>query len=94
MFTALFSAGLSLAALSTSAQHVYVDVRPTEHVVTRPARPDTHHVWVGTEWTERDGKYEEVPAHWDMPPHGHKVWVAGHWAHERRGHYWIAGHWS
>ena|ERR1700722_3278997 len=91
----LLSAGiLLLGATEASAQHVYVKERPHATVVTKPTRPSAKHVWVGAEWTERDGKYVEAPAHWDLPPAGHSRWVAGHWAHEARGSYWIPGHWA
>lgn len=94
IFAALFSAGLLfLGAEKASAQHVYVKVVPHETVVRRPAAPSPRHVWIGAEWTERGGQYVEVPAHWDLPPAGHRAWVPGHWAHESRGSYWIPGHW-
>jgi len=90
----LLSAGTLLLGVSeASAQHVYVKVKPHATVVTRPTRPSANHVWVGAEWTESNGKYVEAPAHWDLPPAGHKVWKAGHWAHEDRGSYWVPGHW-
>jgi len=94
LVTALLGTALSLAALSASAQHDYVKSRPTAHVVKRPARPDAHHVWVGTEWHFNNGHYEEVAGHWDAPPHGRHSWIAGHWVKERRGSYWVPGHWS
>jgi hypothetical protein len=95
LVTALFGTALSLATLTASAQHHdYVKSRPTAHSMKRPARPDAHHVWIGTEWHFNGGKYEEVPGHWDAPPHGRHNWVAGHWVKERRGSYWVPGHWS
>jgi hypothetical protein len=95
LFAALFSAGMLLLGTSkASAQHVYVKVAPHATVITKPARPSAKHVWVGAEWQERDGKYVESPAHWDLPPAGHRAWVAGHWAHESRGQYWVPGHWA
>src|ERR1700760_3387078 len=94
LVTALLGSALSLTALSVSAQHNYVKDRPHETVVTRPARPDAHHVWVSAEWHWDNGHYAETPAHWDAPPRGHKSWVAGHWVKERRGQYWVPGHWS
>ena len=94
MVSALVSATLSLTALGVSAQHNYVKDRPHEHEMHRPARPDAHHVWVGTEWRWNNGHYEESQGHWDVAPHGRHTWVAGHWAKERRGSYWVPGHWS
>jgi hypothetical protein len=94
LVAALSGAVLLLTALSASAQHDYVRTRPTPHVIDRPARPDEHHIWIATEWHFNNGRYEEVPGHWDMPPHGHRAWVSGHWVKERRGSYWVPGHWS
>ena len=94
IFAALFSAALILGGLKAEAQHVYVKVAPHSRVVKRPKAPSSHHVWVGSEWTESGGSYVEAPGHWEVPPHGHHAWVAGHWAHEKRGSYWVAGHWS
>jgi hypothetical protein len=94
LVTALLGSALSLTALTVSAQHNYVKDRPQTHEGSRPARPDAHHVWVGSEWRFDNGHYAEVPGHWDAPPRGHKNWVAGHWVKERRGNYWVPGHWS
>ena len=95
LFAAFLSAGmLLLGSGKASAQHVYVKVAPHETVVKRPSRPSAKHVWVAAEWHETDGKYVEAPAHWDLPPAGHRTWTPGHWAHEARGNYWIPGHWS
>lgn len=93
-FAVLFSAGMLLLGTERAdAQHVYVKVVPHETVVRRPAPPSPKHVWIGAEWRDRGGRYEEVPGHWEMPPHGHKAWVPGHWVREPRGSYWVAGHW-
>src|ERR1700744_114199 len=90
----LLCAGLALAANSAEAQHFYVKVRPAAPVVVRPAAPSPHHVWIGSEWTWRDGHYVEAPGHWELPPHGRHSWVAGHWVTEHgHGDYWVAGHW-
>jgi hypothetical protein len=91
----LLSAGMLLMVNGVNAQdHNYVKVHPAAHVRARPARPSTNHVWVGTEWNWSNGAYVEVPAHWDMPPAGHKAWVAGRWGKNSKGAYWVAGHWG
>lgn len=78
--------------LSNAQTRIYVKVRPTATVVTRPAAPHRGYVWVSDEWTVRNGAYEHVGGRWVAPRRGY-VWVPGHWATERRGDYWIPGHW-
>ena len=92
---ALLSGGMLLGGSRVQAQdHVYVKVHPTAHSTRRPPAPSHNHVWVGSEWSSNNGKYVESPGHWEMPPQGHKHWIAGHWAKTSRGSYWVAGHWS
>jgi hypothetical protein len=94
LFISLFlGAALLLGGLKVEAQHNYVKVHPTERVVERGKAPSANHVWVGSEWNWSGGQYVEAPGHWDLPPHGHHAWVAGHWAKASRGSYWVAGHW-
>ena len=81
------------AAVTSQAQvRVYVKTRPTVVVTERTAIPHPHYVWVGDEWTIRNGAYVNVAGHWVAPRPGF-VWVPGHWTTEKRGDYWIAGHW-
>jgi hypothetical protein len=94
-FMTLLSAGMFAFATRVEAQqHYYVKVRPHTHEVRRPPAPSHNHVWIGSEWNWRDGKYVESPGHWEVPPRGHKRWVEGHWAKASRGSYWITGHWG
>ncbi len=90
----VFAAGLTLGGLNAEAQHNYVKDHPVAHSVKRPPAPSKSHVWVGSEFSYNGGKYAEVPGHWEVPPHGHRAWVAGHWAKESRGSYWVPGHWA
>jgi hypothetical protein len=80
---------------SAGAQRLYVNVRPEAPrvVVERPPRPSVAHVWIGDEWSMRNGSYVHVGGHWEAPPAHRRAWVAGHWEHGSRGHYWVAGHW-
>jgi len=81
-------------AVKSSAQHIYIGVRPAEPVrVAPPPRPSRAHVWVGGEWEERDGRYVHKDGYWVLPPHRHAHWVPGHWRHFRGGWAWIPGHW-
>lgn len=80
---------------SVNAQRAYVSIRPTAVVTLRTEAPSRNHVWVGDEWSYRNGRYENVSAHWEVPPRNHHRWIAGRWNHENgRGHYWTAGHWG
>jgi hypothetical protein len=81
------------ASATTYAQtRVYVKVRPKEVVTTRTVSPRSNYVWIGDEWTVRNGVYVHVAGRWVAPRAGY-VWVPGHWATEARGDYWIRGHW-
>lgn len=94
LFAALFSTALLLGGATANAQtHHYVQKHPEERTMSRPDAPSSKHVWVGSEWTWGNGKYEEKPGHWALPPHGHKHWSDGHWAKGDRGEYWVQGHW-
>lgn len=85
--------GVGAGSLSASAQ-VYVKARPAFHRVDK--RPDGPHgaVWIDEDWENRGGSYVAVGGHWATPPHPGWVWVAGRWAHERRGYNWIPGRWK
>jgi hypothetical protein len=90
----MLAAGMLLfASVSTYAQHIYVSVRPTPPVIVRTTAPSPRHIWVGEEWTVRNGVYVHTGGYWALPPHRGMIWVSGHWAHERGGEYWIPGHW-
>jgi hypothetical protein len=81
------------ASQFTNAQtRIYVKMQPTVKVAERPARPHKNYIWIGDEWTVRNGAYIHVTGHWVAPRRGY-VWVPGHWANEARGYYWIPGHW-
>jgi hypothetical protein len=97
IFTTLLSAGLILAAASSNAQEEHHFVKDHPHatlVAKRPTRPSEHHVWVGSEWQWKDGRYAETPGHWEAPPPGHKTWKAGRWSSTKKGTYWVPGRWS
>ena len=86
---------LGLSILKADAQ--YVAVRPGFSVgisvgVPGPA-PFAGALWVGPEWTWREGRYVEVPGYWERPYRHHHAWVGGHWRYERRGYSWVPGHW-
>jgi hypothetical protein len=80
---------------SANAQRSYVKDRPRATVVVRTEAPSRNHIWVSDEWNYRDGRYENVPRHWEVPPANRRHWVAGKWRNERgRGNYWNSGHWN
>ena len=84
---------IGASQFANAQTRIYVKVRPTATVVTRPEPPRKDYVWVGDEWTVHNGAYVHVAGHWVAPRRGW-VWVPGHWATERRGDYWIPGHWK
>jgi hypothetical protein len=88
---------LSLSAFTaakSSAQSIYIGVRPTEPArVERPPAPSRDHVWVEGEWEVRDGRYAYKPGYWILPPRPHARWIRGHWRHYPHGWGWVPGHW-
>ena len=95
LFKYLFASFIFIAAgITSQAQtRVYVKVRPSAVVITRPAAPHTNYVWIGDEWTVKNSAYVHVPGYWAAPRAGY-IWVPGHWASEKKGEYWIPGHWK
>jgi hypothetical protein len=89
---AVFVAFLLATGFAADAQ-IYVKIRPTLPVVTRPA-PRPHKVWVNEEWTVRKGRYHYNGGRWVNERRG-QVWVEGHWqSYGRRGERWVPGHWQ
>lgn len=78
--------------LVNAQTRVYVKVRPTAVVTERTVAPHRGYVWIGDEWTVRNGAYVHVAGYWAPPRRGF-VWVPGHWSSETRGDYWVPGHW-
>ena len=90
-----WSAIILIAGLSTtaaSAQHFYVNIRPSVTVVARPPAPSPQHVWIQPEYAWRGGRYEQVQGYWAQPQHGQR-WIPGQWRTSRFGNEWIPGHW-
>ena len=56
------------------------------------ASPGAAYVWVPGYWSWQ-GSWVWVGGCWRLPPHGHRVWVAGHWGHRRHGYVWVGGYW-
>ena len=90
----LLAAAITITAATVNAQtRVYVKVQPKATIVAKPASPHKGYVWIGDEWSPRNGSYVHVAGHWVAPRRGY-VFVAGHWNREGRGYYWIPGHWK
>ena len=58
-------------------------------------RPYDDAIWVGPEWTWRNGRYVEVPGHWVRARRQGDAWRNGEWRYTRnRGYRWVPGHWE
>ena len=79
------------SATGCSSEH-YVAEQPEAVVVTRPAPPASHYVWVDGEYYWRGDSYAYRPGYWVAPKPG-RVWVAGTWVRTPKGYYWREGHW-
>ncbi len=86
---------MTVAISFSAAAHsqVYVKVRPSITIGTRPARPSPRHVWVAGEWNSEGGRYSYKEGRWAEPPQHHKRYTEGHWSHTRRGYVWVPGRW-
>jgi hypothetical protein len=86
--------GLSL----TKADAQYVRRKPGFSIGisigNRPPAPYQGAVWIGPEWTWRNGRYVEVAGHWARPHKGYRTWREGHWRSTRRGYRYYPGHWQ
>lgn len=88
---------MGLSLLKADAQ--YVRRKPVFSVninVGAPGPPPyPEAVWVGPEWTWRNGRYVEVGGHWVKPTRRGGVWVTGGWAYTKhRGYRWRRGYWK
>lgn len=58
------------------------------------ARPSPDHMWVPGYWTWRDGRYEWMAGHWEVPPHSNSTWIAPHYEPENGGYRYYEGYWN
>ncbi len=91
LFAVLFT-GVQLISSCSSAQRIYVNVRPVAPVVVRPVAPRPEYLWVEPEWVWRGGRYVYVNGYWAAPRVGYR-YTPGYWRHTRRGEVWVVGGW-
>jgi len=79
---------------NSSAQRIYVSVRPAAPVYARPACPRPGMVWITGDWIWQPRRgYVWKEGYWAAPPGHRSAWVGGHWVRDRRGSYWVRGCW-
>ncbi|MEO8713093.1 MAG: hypothetical protein ABI405_13260 [Parafilimonas sp.] len=61
---------LGVGITSQAQTRVYVKVRPAVVVTERPVAPHTNYLWIGDEWTVRNGAYVHEPGYWAAPRAG------------------------
>lgn len=66
---------------------------PPEVVVTRPARPSRHHVWIGSHHIVSSGTWVWVHGHWAKPPHSNAAWMPCHTRRKSELWVWAPGYW-
>ena len=81
-----------LSSSSSSAQNIYVKIRPVAPVIIRPAAPRPTTIWIEPEWVWRGGKYVYVNGYWAEPRLGYR-YMPGYWQRTRRGDIWVIGRW-
>lgn len=91
---------------TTPAQQVVVQqpTTTTTYVTQAPpamqqevvlAQPGPDYKWVPGFWTWRNGTYQWVSGHWEIPPHPDSVWIAPHYEPESSGGYrFYEGYWN
>ncbi len=58
------------------------------------AQPSTQHVWLAGYWTWRNGRYEWMAGHWELPPSTSSVWVAPRWERQGNAYKFYEGYWN
>ena len=66
---------------------------PSEVIVTRPARPSKHHIWIGGHHIVTSGTWVWVHGHWARPPHGGAAWMPCHTRRKSEVWIWTPGYW-
>src|ERR1700690_3522061 len=78
----------SLIAVAQSCGPHYVAQVPMAGVVVRVDSPYAGAVWIDGGWAWRGGRYAYTSGYWDRRRQD-KVYTAGEWRHNERGHYWV-----
>jgi hypothetical protein len=67
---------------------------PPAYVEVVGLAPGPGYVWVAGYWGWGGGSYRWVPGRWDVPPRGHRSWVAPQWRQHGHGRWAMRpGHW-
>ena len=84
-----------LLTVSAPAADVVIRVAPPRVLVEkRPPPPSRNHVWV-TGYHRWDGKaYQWQGGRWEVPPAGHRKWVAHRYVRRNGGYVLVEGHWQ
>ena len=63
-------------------------------IVTRPAAPSRHHIWIGGHHVARCGSWVWVHGHWAKPPHRGAAWMPCHTRRKDESWVWTSGYWN
>ncbi|GAA4460119.1 hypothetical protein GCM10023093_02250 [Nemorincola caseinilytica] len=88
----LATAAIVLACSAAAPAQIYVEVRPTIPVYTRPASPGPGYVWIEEDWNPYSDRYEWRGGYWAPARTGY-YYRPGRWRHSARGYYWSPGGW-
>ncbi len=100
----LFAAVLASGCIFIPGQTATVEVEeieidcppppaPPTVVVTRPAAPSKHHVWIGGHHVARSGAWAWVGGRWAKPPHRGATWMPCHTRRNEQTWVWTPGYW-
>jgi hypothetical protein len=83
------------SATAVGGNTVIVTQAPPAPQAENPgAQPERDDVWVPGYWTWRDGQYQWVAGHWQVPPEGSEIWNPPYWEAEGSGYRYYEGYWK
>jgi hypothetical protein len=82
------------AGCAAAGGRLYVRTGPPPRAVERRlVSPGPDFVWQPGFYRWGGRQYDWVPGRYERAPRPHARWVAGRWAHDRRGWYFVEGRW-
>jgi hypothetical protein len=58
------------------------------------ARPSADYVWVPGYWTWREGRYQWMAGHWELPPYKGSSWIPPRTEQDGNAFRFYEGHWN
>jgi WXXGXW repeat (2 copies) len=68
--------------------------QPTAQSPVMGPEPSADYVWMSGRWSQDNGQWKWIAAHWELPPSRSATWVDGHWAASNGAWVWVNGAWN